>query len=370
MRRHTHFILCLSSRAHLIAGIAFIVLASSEQAAAQTLFVPSGTGGIGSSSQSGRVGIGTSNPSVKLDVGGATAAMLGSLSQATTFTGLSGSAWGGIVLGSGINGNSPFVAASRNGAGTALSLYLMTADTARMKVTDTGYVGIGNNSPAQMLHVAGVIRSDDGFQVDGSTVIDNGAGWHRSYGATGWYNGTYGGGWYMSDSTWIRTYGNKSIYHNTGTMRTDGTFQVGSSGSTLNVANGGTFAYRTNVLFANTSGAVGIGTTNPGTYKLAVNGAVRAKEVVVDSNWSDFVFDDDYALPSLDTVAAQIREHKHLPGVPSAAEIQQRGLSVGESQTMIMRKVEELTLYLLQLKKENQALQARVQELEARLNHQ
>lgn len=53
------------------------------------------------------------------------------------------------------------------------------------------------------------------------TVIDGGGGWHRTYGATGWYNGTYGGGWHMSDTTWIRSYGGKWIYTDTG-IRADG----------------------------------------------------------------------------------------------------------------------------------------------------
>ncbi|MBI2900333.1 MAG: shufflon system plasmid conjugative transfer pilus tip adhesin PilV [Planctomycetes bacterium] len=56
-----------------------------------------------------------------------------------------------------------------------------------------------------------VIRADGGFQVDGNTVIDGDAGWHRTYGATGWYNGTYGGGWYMTDSTWVRVYNDKPV---------------------------------------------------------------------------------------------------------------------------------------------------------------
>jgi hypothetical protein len=80
----------------------------------------------------------------------------------------------------------------------------------------------------------------------------------------------------MTDTTWIRTTGNKSFYHNTGSMRTDGTLQVGSSGGTLNVANDGNFAYRTNTLFANTSGNVGIGNADPGSNRLRVlGGAVQ-----------------------------------------------------------------------------------------------
>ena len=92
----------------------------------------------------------------------------------------------------------------------------------------------------------------------------------------------------MTDSTWIRSYGNKNIYHSTGIMRTDGTLQVGSGGGTLNVASGGNFAYRTNVLFANTAGNVGIGTTGPG-YKLeVVGGPIKATGgLIIETRTSD-----------------------------------------------------------------------------------
>ena len=62
--------------------------------------------------------------------------------------------------------------------------------------------------------------------------------WLRTNGATGWYNNTYGGGFYMTDTTWIRTYNNKSFYQNSGTLRTDGTLQV-NSGSTFQAISGG-----------------------------------------------------------------------------------------------------------------------------------
>ena len=78
----------------------------------------------------------------------------------------------------------------------------------------------------------------------------------------------------MSEGSWIRTYGNKNIYQNTGTFRTDGTLQVGGAGSTLNVTNNGNFQYNTNTLFANTSGNVGIGTITP-TAKLDIAGNIK-----------------------------------------------------------------------------------------------
>ncbi|HYX33353.1 MAG TPA: shufflon system plasmid conjugative transfer pilus tip adhesin PilV [Oligoflexus sp.] len=72
---------------------------------------------------------------------------------------------------------------------------------------------------------AGKSRISGPLVIDGNTSIDAGSGWHRSYGDTGWYNGTYGGGWHMIDSTWIRSYGSKSIYSDQ-TIRADNGFQV------------------------------------------------------------------------------------------------------------------------------------------------
>jgi len=74
------------------------------------------------------------------------------------------------------------------------------------------YLNPASTSNLNAATFAGAIGVNGGIKVDGNTVIDNGAGWHRTYGNTGWYNQTYGGGWYMIDSTWVRTYNNKSIY--------------------------------------------------------------------------------------------------------------------------------------------------------------
>lgn len=65
------------------------------------------------------------------------------------------------------------------------------------------------------------------IKIDGNTVIDNGAGWHRTYGQTGWYNGTYDGGWHMTDTTWVRSYNNKSVYTG-GQVRGDAGLCIGT----------------------------------------------------------------------------------------------------------------------------------------------
>jgi hypothetical protein len=112
----------------------------------------------------------------------------------------------------------------------------------------------------------------------------------------------------------------------------------------------------------NAGGAVGIGTTNTAGYKLAVNGSARAKEVVVETGWADYVFDEAYKLKDLNEVENFIKQNKHLPNIPSASEIETNGLKVGETQKRMMEKIEELTLYIIQLKKEMDALKASINQ--------
>jgi hypothetical protein len=106
------------------------------------------------------------------------------------------------------------------------------------------------------------------------------------------------------------------------------------------------------------NGNVGIGTLNP-TYKLSVNGNIRTKEVVVEPVWADYVFEKDYKLLPLDEVEKYIEQHKHLPNIPSAKEVEENGLHVGDVQRRMMEKIEELTLYVISLQKEINTLKAK-----------
>ncbi len=92
-----------------------------------------------------------------------------------------------------------------------------------------------------------------------------------------------------------------------------------------------------------TNGNVGIGTTAPQSL-LAVKGTITAQEVKVTSSWPDYVFADDYNLMPLAEVAAYIASNGHLPEVPSAEEVANNGLSLGASQALLLKKIEELTL--------------------------
>lgn len=116
-------------------------------------------------------------------------------------------------------------------------------------------------------------------------------------------------------------------------------------------------------------GNVGIGTTSPcSDCKLAVNGKIRAKEIVVDTGWSDFVFYDNYTLMPLQEVEKFIKENQHLPGIPTAADVEKDGISLGNISAKLLQKIEELTLYMIDLKKENHVLKGDLAALRNQMN--
>jgi len=124
------------------------------------------------------------------------------------------------------------------------------------------------------------------------------------------------------------------------------------------------------VYFALSSNRIGIGTTST-PEKLSVNGRVLANEIIVRTGWADFVFEEDYDLPTLEEVEAHIRARGHLPGIPTAEEVEETGVHVGENQKRLLQKIEEMTLYVIDIKKrldrveaENRALRQRLSDLE------
>ena len=113
------------------------------------------------------------------------------------------------------------------------------------------------------------------------------------------------------------------------------------------------------------TGNMGIGTVTP-TEKLAVNGNIRAKKMIVSqTGWPDYVFHSSYVLPSLREVENYIIKNKHLPGIPSAKEIEEKGISVGDNQALLLQKIEELTMYLIQQNKQLQLQSKEIQTLKS-----
>ena len=98
---------------------------------------------------------------------------------------------------------------------------------------------------------------------------------------------------------------------------------------------------------------------------------IRASNLTLTSSesvsWPDYVFDEGYELPSLNEVEAFVTEHNHLPGIPSATDVAAKGVEVNEMIALQLEKIEELTLYVIALEKENSLLRARDREFHQRI---
>ena len=113
-----------------------------------------------------------------------------------------------------------------------------------------------------------------------------------------------------------------------------------------------TAGYWNDVMTLRTNGDVGIGTLTP-KEKLSVNGKIRAKEIKVElANWPDYVFEEGYQNQSLAEIEQFIKQNKHLPGVPTAKQVEQEGVELGEMNKVLLKKIEELTLLLIEKDKE------------------
>lgn len=197
-------------------------------------------------------------------------------------------------------------------------------------------VGIGTDNPQSMLHV-----------VDGNILISQ-----TSSDAPGSRNGSVLFGKDINPSTcplgeWGIEYLDNETNYFDGGLNFWKVYTDQSSG----------FNYG---FFIRNDGNIGIGTSSPQS-KLAVNGTITAKEIEVTlTGFPDYVFKSDYPLKSLTEVEEYIKQVGHLPEVPSAEEVEKDGLKVGEMNAILLKKVEELTLYMISLKKEIEDLKAEV----------
>lgn len=306
--------------------------------------------GVGNALISGNVGIGTTSPSAKLhifnsyDAGNTTGFKMfyqgswGTASYATNFRFIDiSSTEGGKVL-------------QANGYGIGIG-YDPPAYASADKLYVDGNVGIGTVTPGAKLDVNGNIRLNQ----NSTLYFDNSNG--------SFIRQTNGGALDIDASTGA---GNGNI-----------TLSPASTGSLyLNYGSGNKIFFcngaATPISVINSDGSMGLGTTDPHGYKLAVNGTIHSKQVIVDLiGWPDYVFKKDYKLMPLAQVKSYIDQNQHLPGLPTDKEVESKGLDVGEMNKLLTKKVEELTLYLIDLKaekdKEKAALQAANQEQKEQL---
>ncbi|GAB2940680.1 hypothetical protein GCM10027048_01330 [Hymenobacter coalescens] len=119
--------------------------------------------------------------------------------------------------------------------------------------------------------------------------------------------------------------------------------------------------------------AIGVPLGEMGALKLAVEGDIGARGVWVRAQaapWPDYVFAPGYRLPSLRDTEQFVRRYRHLPGVPSAAQVQQHGVELASLNAVLLQKVEELTLHLIALEKDKEQLRQRLQKLETAVGGQ
>ncbi len=391
-----------------------------------------GTGILYSNPTTTNIGIGTTNPQCKLDVAGMIKTHDLQTSRISAYTDL-GFTYDEKFLGDysvGWYTDSWHVGSPTLWQSGYAGIKFFTTRTLRMAIKSNGNVGIGTDNPQCKLDVAGRAKTVDlqtnrvaayfdyNFTYDGKSLEDYSIGWYSDSWHVGsptlWQSG-YAGIKFFTTRTLrmaIKSDGNvgigtdnplQKLHVVNGNILMSRTATGGAPGSANGMmmfggsdvgVNGETFGewgieylntpqdgYGLNFckvwtnlggfnygLFLANNGNVGIGEKNPQS-KLAVNGTIRAREVLVTlSGWSDFVFASDYKLLSLSEVEQFIKQNKHLPEIPSAKEVEENGISLGEMQAKLLQKIEELMLYTIEQQKLIEELQKQLKELQQKAN--
>ncbi|VXB91761.1 conserved exported hypothetical protein [Flavobacterium sp. 9AF] len=245
----------------------------------------------------------------------------------------------------------------------ANTMAFSTTSIERMRINSSGFLGIGTTAPSQRLHIIGNEYVENGnltvgisqpsntfskLQVhEGAILVSggNGAGgpmicFSDDVTNTAYPNGRWGIE-YVTDKglnfwkPWNPTTGGGGNYYML--LKDDGRVAIGTENTPAT-----------------------IGAANLNAYKLYVKGGILTEEVRVRTGWADYVFADDYHLKPLAEVENFININKHLPNVPSAKQVEEEGVSLGEITKIQQEKIEELTLYIIEQNKRIEALEAKM----------
>ncbi|ACU59998.1 hypothetical protein [Chitinophaga pinensis] len=295
--------------------------------------------GIINVSNTGKVGIGTNAPASMLDVDGdfRLGVSTGGTAYSIGFTRtvgahLYGTTATGLTLGGDLTGTDAVI-------------------------LPNGNFGIGTTNPSNKLDVA-----NGSINIGAGANIAYKAGSYLSMG-----NMLYTNTPYISFNALLTTSDNKNLF--TPNYNAGGGLVIRgeAGGSGLHFLqknyNNGAAPYDVNTfteaLTLTSTGTVGIGTTSTGVHKLAVEGSIGARKVKVTlTGWADFVFDPNYKLQPLSELENYIKTNRHLPDVPSATEVAKEGVDLGEMNKILLQKIEELTLHVIELEKKVKDLKA------------
>ncbi|HTE28066.1 hypothetical protein [Flavitalea sp.] len=201
-----------------------------------------------------------------------------------------------------------------------------------------GNLGIGVLTPSAKFHTNGTLRFQglaNNNTLDQILVTD--ANGNVSYRSVSTIGGSSSASWSFGGSTVaaLKTFGTVDNYDLPVITNNIERMRISSTGAVLI----GTNARPTG---SPTTGAM-----------LAIKGHIYAEKlkVTLTTGWADYVFDEEYKLRPLTEVESFVKQHHHLPEVPSAVEVEKNGIDVGDNQTILLKKIEELTLYLIEQNK-------------------
>lgn len=352
---------------------------------AQRLVIKTGNTEQATILTNGNVGINTASPEQKLDVNGVLqvrrtvdASALATLRNSNALQ-LQSAYWNGTAS---VNSNWKITGEQTGTSGPNSSLVIRQDDgVARMSIDYTGWYLYNASSGLVMRHDDASGRLTVAAAIWANSLNAGTVGTY-SVGGSAWYDSKI-----ILDNPAVTYYATGDLGDNltahrftvkfpmTGTSSLLASWDNGGStlvsiGKTGNLGIGTTAATEKLHVDGNmyTTGKILVNQANTAAvapYALAVNGtAIFTKAVVkLNANWPDYVFEDDYTLTPLNDLEQYVRKHKHLPGVAAATDIQNNGIDLGDNQTVLLKKVEELTLYLIEinkkveiLTKENEAL--------------
>jgi hypothetical protein len=405
----------------------FLVSILAFDSYSQTLYVPSSTSGIGASANANSVGIGTASPRGQFDVAGVGDIFLVNNPVTGTAQSILLPGHIYMAPFNGTNWTYLQARRPDNSGSTNLMIRTWNAGAMSdaMSITSGGSVGIGTASPQQKLHVkSGALMSSSAsfdninLRADGTNIpalkftrwVGSGSVQHNAF-VGQFYNPSAGNEYSFGIGTGVSSSGDQDINNKVLTVTLNGNVGIGTttpirklhvSGTantiarieatddgyaslefagnnktwqlskrpSLNYSDALQLYYHDGSTWSSphitflTGGNVGIGTTDPGSFKLAVNGKTWSTEVqVAVTRPPDYVFEPTYDLKPLAEIETYIKENKHLPEVPSAKEMEKNGVQLGEMNMLLLKKVEELTLYVIEQQKENTKQADEIKEL-------
>lgn len=330
------------------------------------IYTPSGT--IQGSSGNNNVGVGVNNPQSLLEIydNSASIAQVNMLTirsnaqsasydrGATSFIDFKGAAnFTGAKIGFHHN----------QGYGHGADLSFWTEDYSgnlnqRLIVNYNGSIGIGVSNPTQRLEISGNIKLINYAYQEFNIGNTKGYIWgnHDYNGSSGLFQDDL-----VFSANWQGVNSNTDNITNESAFLRNAAISLGRHGIRFFTSTNSTSAPTAKVTITS-DGMFGIGTSSPA-YILDVIGTIRAREIKVDLNGADFVFEKDYKLMPLNELEKFVKEQKHLPEIAPAKEMEKNGTELGDLNSKLLQKIEEMTLYIIEQNKTNEQQNKMIEEL-------